>query len=301
VDKRFYPFLILILAIIACNAPAMRTAGATDDPPPATIPPLVPLPTPTPEVISVPPTEPPAFNPDALTEDWQTIQSGLDVRIDYVPIENRSVEAYLVRVDPALLDVRVHYDKAIAQPLADWHNALPDAVFVVNGGFFERSRDPVGLVGLEGFTYGISLDAHGGMLTINGDQVLVRSLAQVPYQEGEAFNYAVQGRPMLVYPGGFPVSELEGLPADATRRTAVAQDIQGRLIFVVVDFGAVTIWQFRDYLASIHDTFELHAAFNLDGGGSTGMSIRTPTYERLINSQSRLYSTIAVYPKPDTP
>lgn len=288
---QWYPLIALLLAAIACNAPAFQSDEEYDVRPTRT-----PLPTfdgPT----DMPPITAEAFDVNRLTEGWQPVHPGMEARISYLNVGNIAVEVQLMRIDPAQLDVVVHYDRNIAQPISDWHAMLPEAVMVVNSGFFERTRAPVGLVGLDGSTIGTSLIAHGGMLTVDGDSAFVRSLAQVPYEDSESFDYAIQGRPMLVYPGGFPVSELEGLPEDATRRTAVGQDVEGRLIFVVIDFGAVTIFDFRDWLAESSDQFGIHAAFNLDGGGSTGLSVQTDDYSILIDSQSRLYSAIAIYPR----
>lgn len=287
-NKLIKPLLPITLALLACNAPL--TAESYD--PRATRTPLPTLESPTPA-----PTEQSTFEEGELTETWQSVLPGMEARVSYLPVGNISVETRLLRIDPREFDIVVHYDRSIAQPISDWHAMLPGAVMVINSGFFERNREPVGLVGIEGQRIGDSLVAHGGMLTIDGGDALVRSLAQVPYEDDEVFDYAIQGRPMLVYPGGFPVSELEGLPDDATRRTAVAQDVEGRLIFVVIDFGAVTIFDFRDWLAQNNEALGIHTAFNLDGGGSTGVSVQTDEYNLLIDSQSRLYSAIAIYPR----
>ncbi len=286
--KRKLYWLPLIYMVLACNAPLGETYEVRP-----TRTPLSTVITP----IGAEPTAVISFDEAQISQSWQTITSGLETRTSYLGVGDLQVEVRLMRVDPTLMDIVVHYDPAVAERISSWHTTLNDAVMITNSGFFERTREPVGMVGINETRIGNSLEQHGGMLTINGDTALVRSLAQVPYDPMEPFDYAIQGRPMLVYPGGFPVSELEGLPEDPTRRTAVGQDEQGRLIFIVIDFGAVTIFDFRDWLAENSTALGIHAAFNLDGGGSTGLSVDTTNYSLLIDSQSRLYSVIAVYPR----
>lgn len=207
---------------------------------------------------------------------------------------NIGVGVALVRLDPARFDLRVHYRPSAPTTVSGWQ-ARTDAALVVNGGFFMANNQTLGLLSADGEMYGDSFDEHGGMLSVNDGEISIRSLAQFPYQPGETFEQAVQGRPMLLYPGGFP-AEFD-LASDSSRRTAVAQDGAGRLLFVVIDYGAVTLYDLRDWLDDTRE-LDVFVAFNLDGGGSTGMAVEVGDHALLIDSWSDIPSVIAVYPKP---
>jgi uncharacterized protein YigE (DUF2233 family) len=178
--------------------------------------------------------------------------------------------------------------------ISDWQRRL-GALLVVNGGFFQTNNQPRGLIFADGQRIGTSFYRHGGMLTVSGGTVSIRSLAQFPYQEEEYFEQAVQCSPMLLYPGGFPV-QFDDIAADLSRRTAVAQDTQGRIVFLVIDEGVVSLYQLRDWMVEQED-LDLFVAFNLDGGYSTGLDLKAGERELSIESRAKVPDVIAVYPK----
>lgn len=279
--------LSLVLGVLACNMPALRFGSApaprltsTPIPPPAT--PVTPMPTPVPTPF-----------PDPA---WEELQPGLELRREYLSVQGVSVPAELivVRVDPAYFELRVHYDPGHIATVSEWQ-ARTGAVFLVNGGFFLPSKETLGLIVADGQRYGQSFDRHGGMLSVSDGIISVRSLAQFPYLEGEALEQAVQGRPMLLYPGRFPVQF--DLSDELSRRTAVGQDGQGRLIFVVHDGGILSLYDLRDWMAG-NEAVGLWTAFNLDGGGSTGLALAAGERSLLIDSWYRVPSVIALYPRP---
>ncbi len=273
--------LALIGALLACNAPGFAPERTvTPLPPTATLPPETPVPaSPTPA-------------PTADT-GWELLEPGLELRQLDIPLSAATrLPATLVRVDPALFTFRVHYDPANPSTVSAWQGRT-GAVLVINGGFFMTDNRTLGLLVADGQPYGVSFDRHGGMLSVRDGEVDLRSLAQFPYSSEEAFDQAVQGRPMLLYPGGFPT--VFDLAPDPSRRTAVATDYAGRLIFVVVELSALTLYDLRDWLAGLDDP-ELFAALNLDGGGSTGLALAAGGRSLLIESRSSIPSVIAFYP-----
>jgi uncharacterized protein YigE (DUF2233 family) len=92
-------------------------------------------------------------------------------------------------------------------------------------------------------------------------------LSKEPFDSHETLQYAVQSFPVLVKPGGilgFP--DEDGLPA---RRTVVAQDRNGNLLFILAPSGFMTLHQMSQWL--VDSDLDLHIALNLDGGPSTGL------------------------------
>jgi hypothetical protein len=95
----------------------------------------------------------------------------------------------------------------------------------------------------------------------------VRWLRERPFAPNKSLNYALQSFPVLVKPGGilgFP--DEDGIPA---RRTAVAQDRNENLLFIIAPSGFMTLHQMSQWL--VNSDLDLHIALNLDGGPSTGL------------------------------
>lgn len=229
--------------------------------------------------------------------EWERLVPGLEMLTTEMPAPGvGSTTAVLVRIDPQQFIFRVHYAPYQATSIAGWLSRI-DAPVIVNGGFFLGNNLTNGLLIVDGQRFGTTFDRHGGMLTLVGDQINVRSLAQAPYSKSETLDQAVQGRPMLLYPGGFPVV-MGDIEHEAGRRTAVALDMRGRLVLIVIDEGAVTLERLRDWLANERPDLELSVAFNLDGGTSTGLSIKTEKHSLLLDSHGALPEIIAFYPKP---
>jgi hypothetical protein len=98
---------------------------------------------------------------------------------------------------------------------------------------------------------------------------------------------------VLVKPGGvlgFPVEHEDNLKA---RRTVIAQDRNGRILFLVAPRGSFTLHQLSVYLTE--SDLDLNIAVNLDGGPSTGIWLAQP--REIIPSQTLLPIVILVYPR----
>lgn len=283
--RRFAPRLAaaaLGLLTLACHATGAQPAPASTarpSPPPAATPASASPPTPT-------------ATPVPTEGAWRTLAPGLEIRREPIPntIFDDS-EALILRIDPARYTFRATYSQLNPRRLSGWE-VWTGAPVVVNAGFFETDSTPVGMVIVEGAQYGTSLAGHGGMLAIKDGIISLRSLRQTPFHPGEEFDYAVQGRPMLLYPGGEPVNF--DLSPELSRRTAVAVDAEGQLMIVVVNDLAVSLYELRDWMR-YHASIDFYAAFNLDGGGSTSLAVNAGGTNLLIDSWWPLPGAIAFY------
>lgn len=283
--------MVVLLAGLACNAPRLGLSAT-----PTPYPTLTPLPTHTPVPSPTSTASPQPEPTQTVSAEWETILPGYELRTMRFQPEgiNFPVEAVLVRLDPALIDLRVHYDSVYPLTVSQWRGRT-DAPLVINGGFFMPDNRALGLLFADGEPYGSSFDLHGGMLSVVEGQIGIRALSEFPYLPSETFDQAIQGRPMLLFPGGAPADfELSG---DLSRRTAVGLDGAGRLLLMVINYGAVSLYDLRDWLAG-EDELDLDIAFNLDGGGSTGLAIKTDQRSLVIDSWTPVPSVIAIYPKP---
>ncbi len=249
--SHFVVALALAAVLLACNASA-----------------LAPTPTPTP----IPtPTVTPSPTPEPADTGWQSPEAGVEMRRVLVPSGSVQERLLLVRIDPARFDVRVRYTPGSGQSVAQWAaTGTPQQLLVVNGGYFTPEYEATGLLVSGQQAYGLSYGDFAGMLAVlPGGRVEVRWLAAQPYDPAEMLLEAVQSFPMLVKPGrvmGFPADADDGTPA---RRTVVAQDRQGRLLFVLAPRGYLSLHQLARWLAE--SDLDLDVALNLDGGQSSGL------------------------------
>lgn len=242
--------------------------------------------TPLPPTPTVPPT-------------WLEALPGLEIRTMTFPTaDGKTAESVVTRIDPARFDLRIHYDPAAARQVSIWRDDL-SALAVINAGFFHEDYTSSGLIIVDGQASGVSFDTisapyyeFGGMFTLTDGASVLRYLAAQPYTRGEPIDYAVQGLPMLIADGA-PIQFT--MPPRPARRTAIALDASGRVLFINVSNHAVSLYEFRDWLASERE-LAITAALNLDGGPSTGLSVQAGTVYFEQESWSSIPSIIAVYP-----
>jgi uncharacterized protein YigE (DUF2233 family) len=270
------PFIILLL--LACNLESLPTPPA-DFPPTPTL--FIPDPLPAPTQTAV--------NPDS---GWQELRPGLERRTINLPEqENQFRESlYILRVDPNFFAFDVGYHPGQPQSLEQWQ-AETGALLVVNGGFFTEEYIATGATVTNGQTSGSSYQDFGGMFAVSANGPSLRWLPQQPYDPSEGLLAGLQSFPMLVTPGGQP-----GFPEEdgqRARRTIIAQDTQGRILFVLAINGSFTLYQMSRFL--VDSDMGIDSALNLDGGTSTGLHLSDPAEG--IAAFSLLPVVILVYPK----
>jgi len=267
IKYRWLKGLILWLCLLGCGASQVFT-------PPATLPAIV-LPPPTPAISSSATATLPLVNtPIPPDTGWLLLQSGLEQRTFNLtdPTTGQRRETITVfRLDPAYFAFDIGYRPGQPQSLTDWQ-AETGALLVVNGGYFTEQHLATGLIIVDGQASGVSYEGFGGMVVINEGGLELRSLTERPYGGGETIAAALQSFPLLVKPGGEP-----GFPEEdfrTSRRTVIAQDNQGRVLFLVAPQGTLTLFQLSEWL--VNSDLDLHIALNLDGGASTGLLLADP-------------------------
>jgi hypothetical protein len=267
-------------------------------PPPTPTPTLTPLPSPTPRPSPTPyPTPRPTSTPEPPDTGWQSLQPGVELRevtLRQVRVETGAVAERLtiVRLDPASVHWRVHYDPTAPRPVSAWAERL-QPLLVVNGGYFTPENETTGLLVSDGRVWGTPYAEFAGMFTVTADgQVSVRWLRDQPYDPNEPLMEALQSFPVVVKPGGvmgFPADADDGRPA---RRTVVAQDLEGRILIIVAPRGYLSLHELARFLAE--SDLELDVALNLDGGFSTGLWLRAGERSVEVDSLVPVPSVISV-------
>jgi hypothetical protein len=208
---------------------------------------------------------------------WSLVRPGLERRVIQVYNDRRQpVESvHIWRLDQNHFRLDVAFS-ATPRSLEDWQKAT-QAALVLNGGYFSYENErfvPDGLAILHGKALGQSFDGFGGMLAIRAGRAELRWLVGQPYDPDERLQAALQSFPMLVLPGGRLGFGAGREDQAAARRTVIAQDRQGRILFIVTPQGYFTLHQLSVYLTE--SDLDLDIAINLDGGGSTGLLVADP-------------------------
>ena len=242
-------------SIAPSPTPLPRSAPATATPVPTLTRP--PLPTATPE-------------PDDT--GWRALAPGVEWRRLWADTAAGRERLRLVRIEPSQVRLRVVYQPSHPRKVSQWATALPNALVVVNAGYFTAEYRAMGLIVSDGVPAGRSYDDFAGMLAVDtDDQVTLRWMRTWPLQPDERLAQAVQSFPVLVKPGGlmgFPPDADEGQPS---RRTVVAQDTAGRIIMLVGPEFRFSLHELATWLAE--SDLQPDIALNLDGGTSTGLWI----------------------------
>lgn len=223
--------------------------------------------------------------PTPDTAGWDVIAPGLEMRT--LNTSDIIGQTQVIRIDPARYRFRAHYRPGDPLRLSGWRDTLPDAVALINANFFDPQFFVLGLLVADGVVYGQSYVNRGGMFTVIGDAVRVRSNTREPYA-GETLDQAVQAFPMLVVDGQ-PVFTNESGDR-ITRRSAIAQDTQGRILLLSTPLFGLTLADLSALLAQAELNIDI--AFNLDGGGST-MLYASEAYS--LASLDAVPSVLAVY------
>ena len=257
-------FFLLVVLLATCSSSIYFINQGPEVTSPATA-----VYTPMPSVAPTVDTEPEA--------GWSLLQPGLERRV--IPIyneQNQYVESLHVwRLDQTYFRLDVAYDST-PRSLETWQRAT-NALMVVNGGYYSEENEryfPNGLTIVNGKASGQSYDGFGGMLAINQSGAELRWLVDQPYNSYESLQAALQSFPMLVRPGGELGFGAERENKVSARRTVIAQDEDGRILFIVAPQGYFTLHQLSVFLTE--SDLNLDVAVNLDGGGSTGILMASP-------------------------
>jgi uncharacterized protein YigE (DUF2233 family) len=223
---------------------------------------------------------------------WEVLAPGLERRV-YQPPNSLFGMLQVLRIDPAYYTFRAHYRPGEPLRLQGWENELAGATAFINANFFTPEHTLLGLLVADGQAYGASLRNQGGTFQVQNGTARVRSNIAEPYT-GETFEQAVQGFPMLVLDGQTVYRRAAQEPV--SRRTVIAQDSQGRILFMATPLTGLSLADLGEYLPTTD--MQIVNALNLDGGGSTLLFIQSPGSSAFrLTSLDPVPAVLAIYPR----
>ena len=289
--------LAVIVLLTACAPGALEAAS----PLPAVEPPLLPTRTAAPTATAIPPTPAPTITPaptliptvTASPDGWQLIRSGVEVREMYRDEATQSGRVLVVRIDPSQVDFHVQYQPDRPLHVSEWYSNS-QALIVMNSSFFDRANQAVGQLVTDGQSGGQSHERMQGAFYLTAVGATVWPLQGWIKPAGLRVTEAVESFPMLLLPGGLLNAEISN-DARVARRTAVAVDRAGRVLFVVTPASMFTLYGLAVWLAN--SDLDLDTALNFDGGSSSGLAVWTPTGVWGVDSANKVPAVITVETK----
>ncbi len=225
---------------------------------------------------------------------WYSGTPGVEVRYeDWKSPGNNEDTVTIVRFDLRHITLSVAYQPTQPLSMGEWMQQ-EHATAMLNGGYFDDQNSATGLVVSDGQSFGSSYTGFGGMLSVNSNgHIALRSLSQQPYDpSNEQLRQATQSSPMLV--SGGKATQFNANAA-GSRRSVVAMDTQGRLLFMASPGTAFSLGELEDLLVS--SDLSIDRALNLDGGASTGLYVNAGKQQVAIDAFTNLPIVIIVKAK----
>lgn len=208
-------------------------------------------------------------------QQWVSLAAGIEYQhmAWELPDTGFGVEFHVLRVDPEVLSLRVldARDFGLSRMTVQEMAQRTGALAVVNGGYFDTSEQPVGLVVRDGQVTSGLRRQDWGVLVLDGSRA--RIVHTRSYQRRKSTTQALQTGPRLVVRG-----QETTLKQTFTRRSAVGIDRAGRILLVAVQTIEPEAKTTLAELGAILRTPESEGglgcleALSLDGGGSTQMA-----------------------------
>jgi len=222
---------------------------------------------------------------------WYKGAPGVEVRYeDWKSPGDNEDTVTIVRFDLRYVKLSVAYQPAQPLLMSQWMQQ-EHAAAIINGGYFDEQNNATALVVSNGQAFGTSYDGFGGMLSVDAQgQISLRSLHQQPYDpNSEQLQQATQSSPMLILNGQATQFNAN---AAGSRRSIVAMDRQGRLLFIASPSQAFSLGEVADLLVA--SDLSIDRALNLDGGASTGLYVNSGSQHVAIDAFTRLPIVVIV-------
>ncbi len=219
---------------------------------------------------------------------WQTV-SPTFARLEFVTQDKTRILLY--RFNPNQVSFAI--DEANpAVRVKDWQLDATTESLIVNGFYFLEDNTPAGLVVIDGQVQGgAAFDwDKSGVITLEPEFAIIDTTTQ-PF-DPESNSTAGQAYPFLLKNGQPAILESSGLVA---RRSFLGTDQDGQAYIGVVWHSSISLFDLGRKLTEVPVVWD--EVINLDGGPSTGISIRTDDFTEDLNSASGVPSAIVVTPQ----
>jgi exopolysaccharide biosynthesis protein len=210
---------------------------------------------------------------------------------------SKSGRLYALYIDPNAVEPSIEINNGESAMA----NVAPDALAVVNAGFFTSERRATGLLVSQGKLLSPFIAEGGGagsgVFVIDDGKPSLVMREHAKKGQFESAELALQAGPRIIEPDGS--LGIRGDDGQRANRTAIGADKNGRVV-VAVAVGpngwstGPTLFELQKLLAR---DLELSFALNLDGGPSTGLFVRGEKNVAIAES-APIHSALAWRKKP---
>ena len=196
---------------------------------------------------------------------WRKLDNGLEMRV----IQRRAGMSVITVTAIRAPAARVHVGSRGLWRANQWAQKT-GALAVINGGYFDNNSRPLGLRVADGQrTNPIYSKANWGIFYIRDGRAFIAHTRD--YKPSPNTRQALQCGPRLVVNG-----KTTDLKPQSARRSGVGIDARGRVVLAVCD-GALSFDDWAKLWAG-EDAMNCPNALNMDGGGSTQMSVQAKNH-----------------------
>ena len=219
--------------------------------------------------------------PFPLFAGWGTVVEG----IEYRKLTTGEARIHYFRIDPSRtrLDLLLASDHQVPHQSAKTFREKTGAGLAVNGGFFDESFRSLGLLVKGGRIVNPVRNAGWGIFQIReGRPAIIHRSEWSP----EGVDLALQVGPRLVVNGRIPSFKPESEPH---RRSAVGITADGKLLIALCE-TPIGIGEWAALLSR-----EAPNALNLDGGGSSQISVKLKEFSLEVPGTTGVPNAVAVF------
>lgn len=221
------------------------------------------------------------MTPLIFAGEWREIERGFA----YLKVDGPNI--HLIRIQPSKWRLEVLRAKDYGQAALSGrrYRERSEAVLTQNGGFFDERFVSLGLLVQKGGQVNPLRRASWGVFYLAGGSPMI--VGPREYNESMSVDMAIQAGPRLVV-GGKPLKVKESLPA---RRSAIGITEQGEILLALCETPILlkdwAEW-LRKYAVNV---------LNLDGGGSSQLSVKLKDFALQINGETGVPNALAVFAK----
>jgi hypothetical protein len=204
---------------------------------------------------------------------WRVVAPGFEVAELPVIAEGREVDRLLLsRIDPTRYRFRVLNDDTVRKDIDQWEAALPNALLIVNGSYFDTRGRPDTPVVMDGRASGpTAYRADGGAFVAGAGRATIVDLKGMDWRTTLArSDNAMVSYPLLIGDDG--QARVPTKSRWLANRTFVGEDKAGRIIVGTTREAFFSLDRWAVFLKAA--PLDLKRALNLDGGPIAGLSVR---------------------------
>lgn len=228
---------------------------------------------------------------------WQNIQEGLSYTTIELPEVNTWATIHAFQIDPRKIPLELVLARDFQQRsmTAAQFAESTNAVFAVNGGFFDHNASPLGLrVQKQKIVNPIKNISWWGVFGLRHGTPFIQSAAE--YRQQVPADLAIQAGPRLVVYNHI----VKSLKPGVAERTGVCINSAEQVIIAVTESTPLSLTDFAKALkrSEAKDGLGCVMALNLDGGGSTQLYAKLPDDELSLPGFSSVSDALIIRSRP---